>query len=453
MPSQRPTVLIVDDDPHVRESLKEILDYAGHAAEEAGDGKAALDLLSRKPVDLVLLDLDLPRVPGLDVLRRTAAEHPEVPVVIISGKGTIRTAVEATKLGAYDFLEKPLEAERTLLTVRNALEKALLLRQRDRLLEEARERYRMVGSSPAMQGIYRLIDKAAGSQSKVLIVGEHGTGKEMIARAIHHNSSRAAGPFVAVNCAAIPEALIESELFGHEKGAFTGASTSHRGKFEQANGGTLFLDEVGDMSLMTQAKTLRALAEGVIERVGGDRPIEVDVRVIAATNKDLVAEMAEGNFREDLFYRLNVITIEVPPLRERRDDIPDLIDHFLALFCQENGVPEKRLARGAYSVLVKHAWPGNVRQLRNVIERLVVLSDGATINAREATQALKTLPSHCQPAGYPTLREAREEFERDFILKTLVSHDWKMQETAAALGIERSHLWKKMKRYGIERGR
>lgn len=251
-PPGRTNVLIVDDDPHVRDSLRDILTYAGHATEEAADGKVALDLLSQRPIDLMLLDLELPRISGMEVLRQTASAHPGIPVVIISGKGTIRTAVEATKLGAYDFLEKPLEAERTLLTVRNALEKALLQRQRDRLLDEARQRYQMVGSSPAMQEIYRLIDKAAASHSKVLIAGENGTGKEMIARAIHHNSSRAASPFVTVNCAAIPETLIESELFGHEKGAFTGAQGTHRGKFEQADGGTLFLDEVGDMSLMME---------------------------------------------------------------------------------------------------------------------------------------------------------------------------------------------------------
>jgi two-component system nitrogen regulation response regulator NtrX len=454
MHSQPTTVLIVDDDPHLRESLREILEYANYSVEEAADGKIALEALAQRSIDLMLLDLDLPRVSGMEVLRQTAAAHPEIMVVIISGKGTIRTAVEATKLGAYDFLEKPLEAERTLLTVRNALEKASLQRQRDRLLDEARQRYKMVGSSLAMQDIYRLIDKAATTQSKVLIVGENGTGKEMIARAIHHNSARAAGPFVTVNCAAIPETLIESELFGHEKGAFTGAQSTHRGKFEQANGGTLFLDEIGDMSLMMQAKTLRVLAEGVIERLGGEKSIAVDVRIIAATNKNLEDEMAEGNFREDLFYRLNVIPIHVPPLRERREDIPDLVNNFLNFYCEENRLSPKKLERGALTVLLEHDWPGNVRQLRNVIERLVVLSDIETINPREVAEALEKFFSHPQtPSSYATLREARAQFEREHILKALIANDWKIQETAAALGIERTHLWKKMKRYGIEAGR
>jgi two-component system nitrogen regulation response regulator NtrX len=451
MRDDRSVVLIVDDDAHVRESLREILDYAGHSTDEAGDGKAALDLLTHRDVDLMLLDLDLPRVTGIEVLRKTAEEHPELPVVIISGKGTIRSAVEATKLGAYDFLEKPLEAERTLLTVRNALEKGHLKRERDRLLDEARKRYQMVGSSPAMQGIYRLIDKAAASQSKLLIVGENGSGKEMIARAIHHNSSRAGGPFVAVNCAAIPETLIESELFGHERGAFTGAQATRHGKFERADGGTLLLDEVGDMSLMTQAKTLRVLAEGAIERLGSEKTIHVNVRVVAATNKDLKAEMEAGNFREDLFYRLNVITFQVPPLRERREDIPDLIDFFLTQYCEENGLPLKELDRGAAKLLVEHDWPGNVRQLRNVIERLVVLSDDVAIGVADVAVALETSRFHPHPA-YKTLREAREQFECEFIQKTLIAHQWKMQETAAALGIERTHLWKKMKRYGVEKG-
>lgn len=443
-------VLIVDDDPYVRESLRDILEFSGYATVEAGDGKTALDLLTPPSVDLMLLDLELPRVSGMDVLRQVVAEYPGLPVIIISGKGTIRTAVEATKIGAYDFLEKPVDAQRTLLTVRNALEKAVLQRQRDRLLDEARQRYRMVGSSPAMQRIYQFIDKAAAVQSKVLIVGESGTGKELIARAIHHNSARAAGPFVAVNCAAIPEELIESELFGHERGAYTGARGAHRGKFEQAHGGTLFLDEIGDMSLMTQAKTLRALAESQVERIGGTRPISVDVRVIAATNKDLEEEMAKGNFREDLYYRLNVVAITVPPLRERRADIPSLVEHFVDLYCEENELPIKKLDRHAQTVLLEHPWPGNIRQLRNVVERLMVLSDEEIITVREVAEALNRPQAAAAPALHPSLREAREQFERDFILTTLIASDWKIQETAATLGIDRSHLWKKMRHYGIE---
>lgn len=445
------TILIVDDDLYVRESLRDILNDNGYAVEEAADGKTALEILFKRPIDLMLLDLDLPRVNGMDVLRKTATEFPEIGVVIISGKGTIQLAIEATKLGAYDFLEKPLEAQRTLLTVRNAVEKLSLLRYRDRLVEEAKDRYKMVGSSPAMQEIYGLIDKAAASQSKVLITGENGTGKEMIARAIHHNSLRASDPFIAVNCAAIPENLIESELFGHQKGAFTGAFASHRGKFELANGGTLFLDEISDTSLMMQAKILRVLEDHMIERVGGEKSIPVDVRIITATNKVLEHEIKQGNFREDLYYRLNVITIELPPLRKRREDIPLLAYYFLEKLCQEKRIPPKKFDRGAITILIEHDWRGNVRELHNVVERLIVLTESELISASETRNAIKKNASHLENSHIKTLAEAREGFERDFILKTLISNDWKILETATVLGIDRSHLWKKMKRYGIER--
>jgi len=445
------TILIVDDDRFVRQSLREILSDNGYIIEEAADGKTALDMLARRATDLILLDLDLPRINGMEVLRKTAAEFPEVGVVIISGKGTIQLAVEATRLGAYDFLEKPLEAQRTLLTVRNAVEKMYLLRQRNRMVAEAREKYKMVGSAPAMQEIFDLVDKAAASQSKVLITGENGTGKEMIARAIHHNSPRASAPFIAVNCAAIPENLIESELFGHQKGAFTGAFTSRRGKFELANGGTLFLDEISDTSLMMQAKILRVLEDGMIERVGAEKSIPVEVRIIAATNKDLEHEIQQGNFREDLYYRLNVITIELPPLRQRREDIPLLVNFFMKKFCREKRIPVKKFDRGAMIILIEHDWSGNVRELRNVIERLMVLSEGETISASETRHAIKKNITHFENPHIKTLAEARDGFERDFILKTLIANDWKIQETATILGIDRSHLWKKMKRYHIER--
>ncbi len=446
------TILIVDDDLYVRESLKEILNDNGYTIGEAADGKIALDILAQCPFDLILLDLELPRINGMEVLKKVAVNYPEIGTIIISGKGTIQRAVEATKLGAYDFLEKPLEAQRTIITVRNAVEKLLLLRQQKRLIEEAKGRYKMVGASSAMQQIYHLIDKAAASESKVLITGENGTGKELIARAIHHNSARASMPFITVNCAAIPENLIESELFGHQKGAFTGAYTSHRGKFEQANGGTLFLDEIGDTSLMMQAKILRVLEDGTINRVGGEQPISIDVQVIAATNKDLDHEIAEGNFREDLYYRLNVITIEVPPLRQRREDIPLLIDFFLKILCEEKRQETKKLDRGAMRLLIEHDWHGNIRELRNAIERLIVLSDcSETISASEVSHAFKKNTIQPNDPSAKTLMAAREQFERDFILKTLISFDWKILETAAVLGIDRSHLWKKMNRYGIVR--
>lgn len=449
--SDQTTILIVDDDSLVRESLKEILSYRGYSCLEAGDGKEALEFLNKNPADLLLLDLKLPRVDGIEVLKQALGNYPDLPVIMISGHGTIQLAVEATKIGAYDFLEKPLEAERTLLTVRNALEKSLLLHQRNQLIQQAQQRYRMIGSSPEMKKVYALIEKAAASQAKVLIIGENGTGKELIAQAIHHTSNRAAASFVTTNCAAIPENLIESELFGHEKGAFTGAHAIHRGKFEQAHGGTLFLDEIGDTSLMVQAKILRAVEENMIQRVGSEHTISVDVRIIAATNKDLNLEMQQGNFREDLFYRLNVIAIYVPRLRDHQEDIDDLAQYFLQHFCEANGMPQKKLHPKALATLFHYEWPGNVRQLRNVIERLVVLSEHKIITAKETSEALQKIIPNPQEPIYTDLREAREQFEREFILKTLIAHHWKVQPAAATLGIERTHLWKKMKRYGIEK--
>lgn len=446
------TVLITDDDKLVREALKEILCYRGYACLEAGDGKDALECLKTNQIDLLLLDLKLPRIDGMEVLKQSLERYPDLPVIMISGHGTIQLAVEATKIGAYDFLEKPLEAERTLLTVRNALERANLVHQRNHLISQAKQRYQMIGTSSVMEKIYAMIEKAAASQAKVLIVGENGTGKELVARAIHHNSQRAAAPFITINCAAIPENLIESELFGHEKGAFTGAYAMHRGKFELADGGTLFLDEIGDTSLMVQAKILRAVEDNIIQRVGGEKTIPVEVRLIAATNKDLNQEMGQGNFREDLFYRLNVISIYLPPLRDHQQDINDLAQHFLQHFCEANGVPQKTLHSKALATLFHYDWPGNVRQLRNVIERLVVLSENKIITAKETSEALqKIIPNPHEPV-YTNLREAREQFEREFILKTLLAHHWKIQPTAETLGIERTHLWKKMKRYGIEKG-
>lgn len=451
MSTHQATILIVDDDLYVRESLREILHQNGYLIEEACDGKIALDALAQQSFDLMLLDLDLPRVNGMEVLRRVAADFPQTGVVIISGKGTIQLAVEATKLGAYDFLEKPLEAQRTLLTVKNAAEKLMLIRQRNRLVDEAQQRYQMVGTGLAMQRIYHLIDKAAISQSKVLIMGENGTGKEMIARAIHHNSSRRSEPFVTVNCAAIPENLIESELFGHQKGAFTSAYTSHRGKFEQADRGTLFLDEIGDASPLLQAKILRVIEAGVIDRVGGENPIPIDIQIIAATNRNILEKIIDGSFREDLYYRLNVITIEVPPLRERLEDIPLLVEFFMKHCSEEKRLPLKKLERGVMNIFLAHDWPGNVRELRNTVERMIVLSDSDTITIHEANQALRKSVAGPSNSPISTLHAAREQFEREFILKALISNNWKIVETANTLGIERSHLWKKMKLYGIEK--
>lgn len=444
-----PRALVVDDDPYVRQSLREILEHDGYRTLEAADGKVALELLDDRSIDLVLLDLELPRVSGVAVLRHMVDHHRDVAVVIVSGKGSIPAAVDTIKLGAFDFLEKPLDAPRTLQTARRALEAAG--RAVTGAPTDVWERYEMVGTGPAMTQVYRSIDRAAASGARILLMGESGTGKERVARAIHHNSDRRCEDFVAVNCAAIPENLIESEMFGHVKGAFTGAVDRHRGRFQQAHGGTLLLDEVGDMSLMTQARVLRAVEEGRVWPVGAERPVEVDVRLIAATNKDLAAEVREGNFREDLFYRLNVVTIELPPLRHRREDIPGLVDHFLEAHCREIGTSAKELSPAAVAELVAYDWPGNIRQLANVVERLVVFSGRPSIGAGEVRQAIRERPVAEGPETLD-LREARKEFERAFITTSLQSHGWRIQETADALGINRSHLWKKMRKLGIREG-
>lgn len=443
------TVLVADDDAPVRDGLCDVLAHDDYETLEASDGKTALTRLEQSDVDLLLLDLKMPRVPGIEVLRKSMEVHPEVPVVIVSGKGTIQKAVEATKIGAYDFLEKPIDAQRLLVTVGNALEKARLERQRDRLLEEARERYRMVGTSDAMQRVYDRIDKAAASDCRVLITGESGTGKELVARAVHHNSDRAGAPFVTLNCAALPEDLIESELFGHEEGAFTGATDAHTGKFAQADGGTLFLDEVANMSLATQAKTLRAIETGTIQPIGSETTVDVDVRILGATNADLESAVDDRTFREDLFYRLNVLRIDVPPLRDRQEDIPDLVAHFLSQATGEEKPPE--LGEDALTLLMSHDWPGNVRELENVIERLVVLSEGDSIGAGAVQEALHGAAS---PVGTNDidLRAARDRFEAAYIRQALHAHDGAIQTTADALGIDRSSLWRKMEKYGIETG-
>lgn len=442
-------VLIVDDDPMVRDGLRDILGRAGYTVTTAKDGKEALDRLEDEAPDLLLLDLKLPRLSGMDVLREIRDTHPEIPVVIVSGKGSIADAVEAIKEGAYDFLEKPVGGRGTLVTVNNALEAARLRRQRDRLLKEVKGRYEMVGSSEPMQRIYDRIDKAAQTSSTVLVTGESGTGKEMVARAIHHNSDREAGPFVTVNCAAIPPDLIESELFGHEEGAFTGAKGQRKGKFEQAGGGTLFLDEIADMSQSVQSKVLRAIEREEVHRVGGQEPIDVDNRMIAATNRDLKVAVEEGRFREDLYYRLNVIRIEVPPLRDRRGDIPELAEHFLTTISAENDQERKRLNAGAIQELVRYDWPGNVRELRNVIEQLLVLSEGSEIGAgaiQDAIGDLREAPATAD-AG---LEAAREQFEKVYIRQALREHEGHIQNTASALGVDRSTLWRKMEKYGLQ---
>jgi two-component system nitrogen regulation response regulator NtrX len=370
---------------------------------------------------------------------------------MISGEGTIHTAVEATKKGAYDFLEKPVDTDRLLLTVKNALDRGRLEMEKEQLLDRVKQHYVMIGTSSKMKEIHELIQKAGATNSKVLVEGENGTGKELVARAIHHESSRAGQSFVAVNCAAIPETLIESELFGHKKGSFTGAIADKPGRFQTADGGTLFLDEIGDMSLMTQAKVLRALEEGVVEMVGSGESISVDVRVIAATNKDLQKEMQNGNFREDLFFRLNVLNIKVPPLRERKEDIPLLVDYYIQYFCAEHGIKLKKMTSKAMQHLLRHNWPGNVRELKNFIEKLVILISPAEILSEHITSILEhhTL-SKPAVAEDLSLKEARESFERDYIRQKLTMCDWNVTKAAQILGVPRTYLYKKMHMLGIE---
>jgi two-component system nitrogen regulation response regulator NtrX len=448
-------ILVVDDEAGVRASLAGILLDEGYAVHAVETGEAALAALAARRFDLVLLDVWLPGKDGLEVLSRVREADAELPVVVISGHGTIETAVKAVRLGAQDFVEKPLSLEKTLLAVRNALRRGRLESEVRALKQRLDERYVMVGESPALRRLRAEIEQAAPSNGRALIFGENGTGKELVARAIHAGSLRASGSFVEVNCAAIPEELIESELFGHVKGAFTGALAARKGKFELADGGTLFLDEIGDMSLKTQAKVLRALQEQRIEPVGGAGSVEVDVRVIAATNKNLEEEIQRGRFRDDLYFRLNVIPFHVPPLRDRREDIPLLARHFIHLLSAEHGRRPRALAPEALAALSQLPWPGNVRELRNIIERLVIMTPGDTIERRHLPASLlETLPeegpSTADGAGDGgTLLEAREAFERRYILEKYRECGGNMSRTAEALGVERSNLYRKMKAHGL----
>jgi two-component system nitrogen regulation response regulator NtrX len=450
-------ILVVDDERNIRSSLEGILKDEGYRVRGVPTGEDLLKQVGQGIPDLVILDVWLPGMDGLQALEEVKRLHPDLPVIMISGHSTVETAVKATRLGAYDFIEKPLSLEKTILAVRNALEHQRLEQENLALRQTLEARYEIVGESPAILALRTQIQSAAPSHGRVLIRGESGTGKELIARAIHRQSLRADKVFVEVNCAAIPDELIESELFGHERGAFTGATTKRRGKFEVADGGTIFLDEVGDMSLKTQAKVLRVLQEQTFERVGGSETMTVDVRVIAASNKNLEEEIQRGHFREDLFYRLNVIPFEVPPLRDRKGDIPLLSSHFLRLFSREYGKREKSLSPDALDLLVQSPWPGNVRELRNVMERMVIMVAQDVIQRDDLVQSLRPrLPGGPDAGAEPapdsdgTLREARERFERDFIQRRLKDTHWNITRAAERLGIERSNLHRKMKAYGIE---
>jgi two-component system nitrogen regulation response regulator NtrX len=445
-------ILVVDDDEKVLKSIVDILRDEGYRVTGYGQAQEALRAIQKGPPDLVMLDIWMEGMDGLETLGVIKRLHGELPVIMISGHGTIETAVKATKMGAYDYLEKPLDLEKVHLAVRHALDQHRLEWENRALRETIDRRYEIVGESKAIRMLREQILSAAPSNGRVLIRGESGTGKELIARAIHRHSARRDKPFVVVNCAAIPEELIESELFGHERGAFTGATAQRRGKFELADGATIFLDEVGDMSLKTQAKVLRVLQEQTFERVGGSESLTVDVRVIAASNKDLLEEIRRGAFREDLYYRLSVIPFEVPPLRERREDIPILARYFLQSFCQEHGKPEQDLSPEAMQLLVDYHWPGNVRELRNVIERMVIMVAAKTIQPLDLLPSLRRGGARREvwPTPDGTLREARSRFEREFILRRLEENQWNVTRTAERLGIERSNLHRKMRAYGIE---
>ncbi len=491
-------ILVIDDEAGIRESLRMILEYEGYTCLLAATGEQGLAMARSEAPDLVFSDIKMPGLDGLEVLTRLRAQDDALPVVMISGHGTVATAVEATKLGAMDFIEKPLSTERVLLTVRNALNAGRLEQENRRLRGAEDARYNIVGQSPALLHVLDAIGRAAPTNATVLVLGESGVGKELVARAIHRNSLRARERFVQVNCAAIPEELIESELFGHEKGSFTGATDKQIGKFELADRGTIFLDEVGDMSQKTQAKVLRVLQEGEVERIGSQRTLKVDVRVIAATNKDLEAAIADGAFREDLYFRLSVIPVQVPPLRDRPEDIPLLVKHFAELFAADGG-RTRRFTPEAFGVLQQHRWRGNIRELKNTIERVLIMARGDVVDVADVRQFLRVdgvtagsapaaapapvaqsgllpqaayVPDHARvasvaespvafepaaaadgaratPAKPTTLREFKEQVEREFLVEKLREHGWNISRTAEVIDTPRSNLYKKLEQYGI----
>ncbi|HEY9516628.1 MAG TPA: sigma-54 dependent transcriptional regulator [Gemmatimonadaceae bacterium] len=450
-------ILIADDEKGIRAALGQLLEYEGYEVQAVGNAMDAIAAYGRWSPDLVFLDVKMGGIDGLEALKRIRQADPSAVVVMISGHGTIQTAVEATQLGAYDFLEKPLDTDRVLVTVRNALHTANLREENSRLRESIESHYEIVGKSFAIRSLIEKIERVAPTPARVLITGENGTGKELVARAIHRLSARrnSGAELVEVNCAAIPSELIESELFGHVKGSFTGAIGDRAGKFERADGGTLFLDEVADMSLSAQAKVLRVLEDGVVTRIGGAKPVSVDVRVIAATNKHLETEIAEGRFRDDLYYRLNVVPITVPPLRERREDIPLLAAHFVALLSARDGMPPRALGLDAVERLTTFDWPGNVRELRNTVERILILATGPTISATDVDRLVGRRAAEQTSIGSladcGTFEEFKDAAERSFLLGKLRENEWNVSETARLLDMPRSNLYKKIERYGLTR--
>jgi two-component system, NtrC family, nitrogen regulation response regulator NtrX len=468
----KPRILVIDDEASIRDSLRMILEYEGYDVLTAATGEDGISQAEREAPDLVFLDVKMPGMDGIEVLQRLRHLVEVTPVVVISGHGTVATAVEATKLGAFDFIEKPLERERVLVTVRNAVDSRRLRTENRSFRRDAEKRYQIIGDSPPLARVRESIGKAAPTNATVLIWGESGVGKELVARAIHRESLRRDGPFVQVNCAAIPDELIESELFGHEKGSFTGATDRQSGKFEQADKGTIFLDEIGDMSLKTQAKVLRVLQEQELERLGSNRIIKVDVRVIAATNKNLEEEITKSTFREDLFYRLNVIPIYVPPLRERKEDIPALIRHFADLFSRENNFRRRTFTTAGMDRLRQHHWRGNIRELRNFVERIIVMSPSDQIDLQDLPDFTGARPADVTPSAAmslpgggaapsttapaevdwmraPTLQEFKSTSERAFLVNKLRENSWNISKTAEVIDTPRSNLYKKLEQYQI----
>src|SRR5580765_860970 len=448
-------ILIVDDEQGIRATLGQLLEFEGYEVRAVGNAVDALSEYQKQRPDLVFLDVKMAGIDGVEALKKIKELDPSAIVVMISGHATIQTAVEATQLGAYDILEKPLDTDRILVTLRNALQHLDLHEENTRLKETIQSRYEIVGKSYGIRSVIDKIERVGKTPARVLITGENGTGKELVARAIHRQSPRANKPFVEVNCAAIPSELIESELFGHMKGSFTGAVADRTGKFEQADGGTLFLDEIGDMSLTAQAKVLRVLQDGVVTRIGGAKPIKVDVRVLSATNKNLEEEIAAGRFREDLYYRLNVVPLHIPPLRERREDIPLLASHFVRTLSEREGVPPRVLDPAAVEVLAHMDWPGNVRELRNTLERLLILASGPRIVVADVERLAGRRVTDNASLGSlldcKTFEEFKHAAERAFLLAKLREFDWNVSETARALDMPRSNLYKKIERYGLSR--
>lgn len=449
-------VLVVDDEQGIRSALKQLLDYEGIEVRTADSGPDGIRQYSSFSPHLVFLDVKMARMDGLTTLEEMLKLDPDAQIIMISGHGTIQTALDATRMGAYDFLEKPLDTDRILLTLKRAFEKADLTSENTRLRRHFEDRYRMVGESKALSGVQAIIEKVAPTHSRVFITGANGSGKELVARAIHINSPRAAKPFIEVNCAAIPGELIESELFGHIKGSFTGAVQDRAGKFEQADGGTLFLDEIGDMSDAAQSKVLRVLQEGVITRVGGSKQIKIDVRVLAATNKPIQQEIEAGRFREDLYYRLNVVPIEVPPLDSRKEDIPLLVEHFVSQLHASSGLVGKNFDGDAIEALRQRTWPGNIRELRNVVERMLILSSGPVVTTADVLAlgggAGSGAGGSVGATILPTTFESfKQEAEKQFLAARLQEYGWNVSETARALEMPRSNLYKKIDRYGLSR--